>query len=546
MLLFALLFLAFDQAEAIPPQRLSGSNSSAANSTLQGTSKSTIAKSAWVSGPSTRGTFGLVFSCVITLFLCVWTTVHVNIDPPANGKSWIPKRAIKKFGWACATLIFPEGAMAIAHYERMTAWRLLKEMKKLYDNNQKFSFCDKIGISRGEEKITNSTWNISLAYYVVMGGFVVDRCDPSVMSDNAEKMGSDEITSISDDNVISKEAEKNNKSKKPTENGGSERARYTLTPLGVLELARRDLETNKGEHWRRPPITPREVEDKSNTNTLAKVLVVWQALWMIVQVIGRHAGGLSVSLLELHTCLHTFCAVVMFFTWWGKPTDIEVPTVVSVSGPLIKKLEDSTSEGNSTSPFEPDPDKSKQSKPDKPDKSNKVNKVNKHQYFTCSAELGRLVYNDLCDDKHVWKPSEYFEALSNAYGRLFHAKMKLEGLIIALVGLIYGGAHLAAWNYSFPSDVEAVLWKVAAIVTAIAWSAFVAQVVLGNLLQRYILGGHQDKTFSRVCGILFGVGIVPCLLVRLYLLVESFASIRQLPSDSYKLPLWSNVWPHAG
>ncbi len=164
MLLFVLLFLAFDQAEAIPPQRLAVSNSSPGNSTFQGSSKSTIAKSAWVSGPSTRGTFGLVFSCVITLFLCVWTTVHVNIDPPAKGKSRIPKRHIQKFGWACATLIFPEGAMAIAHYERMTAWRLLKEMKKLYESSEKFSFCDKIGVSRGEEKIEGSTWNISLAY----------------------------------------------------------------------------------------------------------------------------------------------------------------------------------------------------------------------------------------------------------------------------------------------------------------------------------------------------------------------------------------------
>jgi hypothetical protein len=339
---------------------------------------------------------------------------------------------------------------------------------------------------------------------------------------------------------VSNEAGKNDETK-TTKNSGDENAYRTLTPHGVLELARMELERKNDEYWRNPPITSREVEDKSNTNTLARLLIVWQALWMVVQVISRHAEGLPVSLLELHTCLHTFCAVVMFFTWWRKPTDIEVPTVVSLAPLLIEHLERGTDKGNPTSPFGPDPDN--------PGQVN-LYKVKKHQYLTSSAGLGRLMYKDLCGDKHVWKPSHYFKALSNAYGRLFHANMKIEGLIIAVVGLIYGGVHLAAWNDTFPSYAEKVLWQIAAIVTAIAWSAFVVQVALGNLLERFILNRPQNKTLnkmiSKVCGIFWGVGFVPCLLVRLYLLVESFASIRQLPLGSYQIPIWSNVWPHAG
>jgi len=85
MLLLALLFLAFDQAEAIPTQGLSVSNQTPGNSTFQGTSPGPIfVKPAWVPGPSTRGTFGLVFSCVITLSLCVWTTQNQSLEHVAS------------------------------------------------------------------------------------------------------------------------------------------------------------------------------------------------------------------------------------------------------------------------------------------------------------------------------------------------------------------------------------------------------------------------------------------------------------------------------
>jgi len=35
----------------------------------------------WVPEPKGRGTLGLVLPCLITLALCVWTTIHVNVNP---------------------------------------------------------------------------------------------------------------------------------------------------------------------------------------------------------------------------------------------------------------------------------------------------------------------------------------------------------------------------------------------------------------------------------------------------------------------------------
>lgn len=38
----------------------------------------------WAREPGTRGTWGILSSCVLTLFLCVYTAVHPNVPPKWN------------------------------------------------------------------------------------------------------------------------------------------------------------------------------------------------------------------------------------------------------------------------------------------------------------------------------------------------------------------------------------------------------------------------------------------------------------------------------
>jgi hypothetical protein len=67
----------------------------------------------WVSAPTTRGTFGLLVSCVLTLILCLWTSLHLNLsrkDETAMG------RVSHKLKWTLLALFAPE----IIVY---TAWR---------------------------------------------------------------------------------------------------------------------------------------------------------------------------------------------------------------------------------------------------------------------------------------------------------------------------------------------------------------------------------------------------------------------------------------
>lgn len=39
----------------------------------------------WVAQSNDRGTFDIVVSCAITIFLCIWTTVCVNVPAPERG-----------------------------------------------------------------------------------------------------------------------------------------------------------------------------------------------------------------------------------------------------------------------------------------------------------------------------------------------------------------------------------------------------------------------------------------------------------------------------
>ena len=69
-------------------------------------------------------------------------------------------------------------------------------------------------------------------------------------------------------------------------------------------------------------------DDFLTFSDLAKGLVCVQVLWVAGQAIERKVAGFPISLLEFHTLVHVFCAIVMYMLWLRKPYDINEPTVV--------------------------------------------------------------------------------------------------------------------------------------------------------------------------------------------------------------------------
>jgi uncharacterized membrane protein YsdA (DUF1294 family) len=99
----------------------------------------------------------------------------------------------------------------------------------------------------------------------------------------------------------------------------------TIAPRGVLELARLD---------KIPNVDKETIVGRSKADLLTKFVVVSQALWMLVQTVGRKASGLPVTLLELNTLAHVGCALLLYLIWWKKPQDVTESTKIHVDALL--------------------------------------------------------------------------------------------------------------------------------------------------------------------------------------------------------------------
>ena len=244
---------------------------------------------AWVADPSGRGTWSLLYSCVFTLVLCVWTSIHLNVPPQDDTplKYWM-----RKIEWVICALFAPEIVVFTAFQQWFQAWIFLRELNRLAASAQADD--KKVSITLqapGYPKLIapfqkdkksskkNPHYNMIYAYYAVMGGFIVD------ISHLHEKL-----------------------------------PRATVTTNGILFLA------NHGHFLQ---ITEESIRDKSKADLLAKGLVCVQVLWVVGQTIERKAAGYPITLLEVHTIVHIVCALILYALWFQKPQDVHDPTLVS-------------------------------------------------------------------------------------------------------------------------------------------------------------------------------------------------------------------------
>lgn len=126
----------------------------------------------------------------------------------------------------------------------------------------------------------------------------------------------------------------------------------------------------------------------------------------------------------------------------------------------------------------------------------------------------------------------------------------LMGIALWFASMTFGGIHAAAWNDYFPSEVESWMWRCSAVY--IIWSGLVWLLI--NLVAQ--MSTPFDDYWNRIrlphapfvnskplvlvclfCGFLY-------TFARMYLVIEAFISIRQLPVAAYLTPDWTQVIPH--
>ena len=490
---------------------------------------------AYVPDPPGRGTIQLLTTCLVTLLLCVWTAIHLNILPKTKRTRWGRFKA--KLKWAALALFAPE----------IVVWRAYSQLKTArYLRKQRNALFDKYDLPKRRE------WSLPVAFYASMGGL-------EITIDKNEEIPA-EILKINPD--FKSDVEKY----------------CVLTPYGVEILALVGL---------LPDFDDTYIADKTKADSLAKLLVCIQAVWMLVQTIVRKAYGLPVTLLELNTLCHVGCAVLMYAIWWFKPKDVNEPQVITIPAPvayflhflLLEYKDHSVSGVNfltkahqavlASSPFKPShwtnpavatTNTSSSTSPsadgeENPGPQNIWNErpysildseYKAHDYTGTIATYERMV-KCLCteaaniSDKGTL--GDWFK------GKLFNFDQSL--LLLAILGLVYGGVHLTSWDSHFPSYPEQWLWRVSGCIIAsgglTVW--FIVRLSDGFWIRgleaiwshwtSYGVGRFLLGFILRICLVLY-------VVARTYIVVEAFISLRSLPAGAYDTVSWSNVFPHIG
>jgi hypothetical protein len=118
--------------------------------------------------------------------------------------------------------------------------------------------------------------------------------------------------------------------------------------------------------------------------------------------------------------------------------------------------------------------------------------------------------------------------------------------IIAVLAFFYGGVHLAAWQSDFPTNIEAWMWRGASISLMAILPLMWICVALASSLPKTDSAGAK-RLFDFLLVVLIIIVVVLFLLfiaARMFLIVESFISLRAVPIGVYWTPAWVQMIPH--
>ncbi|CAI7572942.1 unnamed protein product [Penicillium glandicola] len=317
---------------------------------------------------------------------------------------------------------------------------------------------------------------------------------------------------------------------------------------------------------KRSHLKSREIKDRAKADSLAKVFTLLQSFWVTCNIIARRAYDLPISPLEISTVAYVACAVIAYSMWWHKPKDMETPITIHLQHDryddyvqsqlkdvfngndenwihrddlnedtgspvweaivwlftiltyivtpegwrLIREFAEDHSPGNNQHGIN-DEESTEQVQPPKEAKQT-TNTDDDDEYFTIGGSFKLLCFD-------------------------------------VFVALLFTGLHVAAWNFSFPTNTEMIVWRVFSLV------AFLVPLPIGLLgfwmCYQLLRGAGGNKmasanmdAFNFRKGIVFAILLCVYSVARWGSLILMFISLRALPADSYTTIEWLSTIPH--
>ena len=102
--------------------------------------------------------------------------------------------------------------------------------------------------------------------------------------------------------------------------------------------------------------------------------------------------------------------------------------------------------------------------------------------------------------------------------------------------ILFGAIHVASWHTTLPSDAELWMWRASSIYCVIA--GVVGAVIILLFLE------ENEESFDDLYGWATNFVLAIYVIIRVYMIVEVFLSLRALPPSAFESVQWSSFVPH--
>lgn len=218
-----------------------------------------------------------------------------------------------------------------------------------------------------------------------------------------------------------------------------------------------------------PAISKKDITDRSKANRLAKVLACLQSAQFVVSSIARVVQHLPLTTLEIGTLPFIGCTWLTYFFWWNKVVDLETSTTIytsALSNDTLRRLVEATCyDKKSGSWYRP-----------------AVKEIHSRgwdfYWFEKSTDMktmrivrgNGLVPKDLydmvkCSEAEARVASWYLPSVCEFQATEWD---NMNDLVLVLAGWFFYGLHFAAWNNTFPTELELLLYVLSPMASLLA------------------------------------------------------------------------------
>lgn len=464
----------------------------------------------FVQSPNARGTLDILWSCLFTIFACTWTVLHLNVpeqrdDLHRNWKNdfmWKLKGFWGNLKWMLVMVMVPEYLLGKTCGE----WAWVRS-----DHRRLVKLAEEDGVP----------WSRTHTYFANMGGFVIKtkktRTETVVGDDlpnnfqTSQPLGEDTARKLqTPENVVAHlpttqqetvdfvEQKEKSIPTTPSITSNSHQAEeqpIQLTFVGThvhliseLIIGLRE----KGILTTLPCITIDEINDRSKSDAFVRVIAIFQIVSMVAQILTRYAKGLAVSQLEIAVIAFAVCAIIIYILNWNKPQAVKVPVPVLNYDTIPEDVAKVFVEYQHTT----------------------------EDAFVSSFAPGYTLTGSV---NNSWLP----EAKSNS--------PEMIGLIIGSIA--FGGVHVFAWSFTFPTMVEQIAWRVTSVFSTCAmvgfWVVVLVAVILTSAFESQTLPHRWVEALDNL-----GIGMTAVIallyiLARIFMIIEMFRCLLYLPPSAY-------------